>query len=99
MSILQRNKKLTVGLGIAAVVVAVAAIGAGTYAAFSDTETGPGGTATAGTLDLEVGGSGSGRAVQGRQHQARFQSDQHSFHCERRLIGRRPVRDCPTDQR
>lgn len=53
-----QNKKVRLGIGIAAVALAAAAIGAGTYAAFSDTETGPGGTLKAGTLDLTVGGSG-----------------------------------------
>jgi predicted ribosomally synthesized peptide with SipW-like signal peptide len=55
MSVLPKNKKVTVGIGIAAAAAALIALGGGTYAAFSDTETGPGGTLAAGTLDLEVG--------------------------------------------
>lgn len=58
MSVMQ-NKKVRIGIGIAAVVLAAAAIGAGTYAAFVDTETGPSGTVAAGTLDLTVGSNGT----------------------------------------
>ncbi|MBW0117377.1 TasA family protein [Pseudonocardia abyssalis] len=54
MSILQRNKKLAAGIGVAAVAAAAVALGAGTYAAFTDTETGPGGTLAAGTLNLDI---------------------------------------------
>lgn len=58
MAILQ-NKKVRIGIGVAAVVLAAAAIGAGTYSAFVDTESGPGGTIAAGTLDLTVGSTGT----------------------------------------
>ena len=54
MSILQKNKKLAAGIGVAAVAAAAIALGAGTYAAFTDTEAGPGGTLAAGTLNLDV---------------------------------------------
>ncbi|WP_218591715.1 TasA family protein [Pseudonocardia oceani] len=57
MSILQKNKKLAAGIGVAAVAAAALALGAGTYAAFSDTEAGPGGTLAAGTLTLDITGS------------------------------------------
>ncbi|GAA3246434.1 hypothetical protein GCM10017691_54520 [Pseudonocardia petroleophila] len=55
MSVLQKNKKLAAGVGVAAVAAAAIALGAGTYAAFSDTETAPDATFTAGTLNLTVG--------------------------------------------
>ncbi|MBW0117376.1 TasA family protein [Pseudonocardia abyssalis] len=59
MSILQKNKKLAAGIGVAAVAAAAIALGAGTYAAFTDTEAGPGGTLAAGTLNLDVTTNGS----------------------------------------
>jgi predicted ribosomally synthesized peptide with SipW-like signal peptide len=55
VSVLQKNKKLAAGIGVAAAAAAVLAVGAGTYASFSDTETGPSTTFAAGTLDLTVG--------------------------------------------
>ena len=58
MSVLQ-NKKIRLGIGVAAVVLALAALGAGTYAAFLDKETGPGGSTSSGTLDLTVGSTGT----------------------------------------
>jgi predicted ribosomally synthesized peptide with SipW-like signal peptide len=54
VSVLQKNKKVAAGIGVAAAAAAVLALGAGTYAAFSDTEAGPGGTLAAGTLTLDV---------------------------------------------
>jgi spore coat-associated protein N len=57
MSILQKNRKAALGVGIAAVAAATLALSAGTYAAFIDEETGPGGTLAAATLDLTVGGA------------------------------------------
>ncbi|GAA3246429.1 hypothetical protein GCM10017691_54510 [Pseudonocardia petroleophila] len=55
MSILQKNKKVAAGIGVAAVAAAAIALGAGTYAAFSDTEQAPNATFAAGTLNLTVG--------------------------------------------
>jgi predicted ribosomally synthesized peptide with SipW-like signal peptide len=55
MSVLPKNKKVTVGIGIATAAAAAIALGGGTYAAFSDTEDGPTSTLAAGTLDLTVG--------------------------------------------
>lgn len=55
MTVLQQNKKLAAGIGVAAAAAAVLAVGAGTYASFVDTETAPGTTFAAGTLDLTVG--------------------------------------------
>lgn len=60
MSILQKNKKLAAGIGVAAVAAAAVALGAGTYAAFTDTEAGPGGTLAAGTLNLDVSSNPAG---------------------------------------
>ncbi|QJY46354.1 TasA family protein [Pseudonocardia broussonetiae] len=60
MSILQKNKKLAAGIGVAAVAAAAVALGAGTYAAFTDTAEGPGGTLAAGTLSLDVTTNPSG---------------------------------------
>lgn len=57
MTILQKNKKVAAGIGVAAAAAAVLAVGAGTYAAFTDTEAGPGGTLAAGTLSLDVASS------------------------------------------
>jgi spore coat-associated protein N len=54
-----QNRKVRIGLGVAAVVLALAAIGTGTYAAFLDTEKGPGGSTASGTLDLTVGSTGT----------------------------------------
>ena len=56
MSVLQKNKKLAAGVGVAAAAAAVLAVGAGTYASFVDTEDVPQTTLAAGTLDLTVGG-------------------------------------------
>ena len=55
MSVLQKNKKVAAGIGVAAAAAAVLALGAGTYAAFSDTEVAPDATFAAGTLNLTVG--------------------------------------------
>lgn len=55
MSMLQQNRKLAAGIGVAAVAAAAIALGAGTYAAFTDSETAPSVTLAAGTLDLTVG--------------------------------------------
>lgn len=74
MALLQ-NKKLRIGVGIAAIVLAAAAIGAGTYAAFVDTETGPGGTVTAGTLDLTVGSTGTAELFRAQNIQPGFQQN------------------------
>ena len=60
MSVLQKNKKLAAGIGVAAVAAAALALGAGTYASFSDTEAGPGGTLSSGTLNLSVTSSPAG---------------------------------------
>jgi predicted ribosomally synthesized peptide with SipW-like signal peptide len=57
MTVLQKNKKLAAGIGVAAAAAAVLAVGAGTYASFVDTENAPTSTYAAGTLNLEVGGS------------------------------------------
>ncbi len=56
MTVLQKNKKLAAGIGVAAAAAAVLAVGAGTYASFVDTENVPQTTLAAGTLDLTVGG-------------------------------------------
>lgn len=56
MSILQKNKKLAAGIGVAAVAAAALALGAGTYAAFIDTEAVPANTFAAGSLNLVLGG-------------------------------------------
>jgi predicted ribosomally synthesized peptide with SipW-like signal peptide len=55
MTVLQKNKKLAAGIGVAAAAAAVLAVGAGTYASFTDTEDAPSTTFAAGTLDLTVG--------------------------------------------
>lgn len=57
MTVLQKNKKLAAGIGVAAAAAAVLAVGAGTYASFSDTENIPQTTFAAGNLDLQVGGT------------------------------------------
>jgi predicted ribosomally synthesized peptide with SipW-like signal peptide len=57
MTVLQKNKKLAAGIGVAAAAAAVLAVGAGTYASFSDTESIPQTTFAAGNLDLQVGGT------------------------------------------
>ncbi|MHA6785477.1 TasA family protein [Pseudonocardia saturnea] len=74
MGVLQ-NKKVRIGVGIAAVVLAAAALGAGTYAAFVDTETGPGGTVAAGTLDLTVGSTGTLELFAAQNIQPGFSQD------------------------
>lgn len=63
MSILQRNKKAAVGIGVAALAVAAIALGTGTYAAFTSTQGGPGGTLAAGTLTLDVSSNPTGTAT------------------------------------
>lgn len=54
MSILQKNKKLAAGIGVAAIAAAALALGAGTYAAYTDSENTEA-TFAAGTLNLTVG--------------------------------------------
>lgn len=56
MSVLQKNKKVAAGVGIAAVAAAALALGAGTYAAYTDTEEVPATTFASGSMDLTVGG-------------------------------------------
>ncbi len=57
MTVLQKNKKLAAGIGVAAAAAAVLAVGAGTYASFTDTEALPNTTFAAGSLNLEIGGT------------------------------------------
>ncbi|WP_433504366.1 TasA family protein [Pseudonocardia halophobica] len=63
MSVLQKNKKAAIGIGVAALAVAGLALGTGTYAAFTDTKAGPGGTLAAGTLALNVSTSPTAAAT------------------------------------
>ncbi len=57
MTVLQKNKKLAAGIGVAAAAAAVLAVGAGTYASFTDTEDLPNTTFAAGSLNLVIGGT------------------------------------------